>query len=417
MNRHLVTLTAGTFVTWTGQRITAVALPLVALYETGDAWTTGLVGGMAGLPLVTSAWWGRSLRGRLTSGRSLSLLLAVQVAGLVLVPIAAWVGSVTAPVLCIAGLITGACSALLSPAQRALTADLADGIGPGVGPKALSWQDFAHRVSMIFAPPLGAWLLITWGAEPLLWCEAAAVALTALALLTVPAAAATDRATGAADAAGRSAEPVTIRSVLTDPMLAVGIGLAGIGGLTWFGFTLGLALLGEQVGRPGELIAAGMSGYGVATVTVSLLLPVIINRVPRMPAILASWAIFGLSYLVLPVAAPNLAAIAVVSAVGGATMPLGIAALNALITERTTGERRRAAFTAETVLHSGGASVGLLVGGAVIGAFGAGSVLIVAGLFKIIAVIAAGCWLRLGATGSAGGERQLGVHVGRADVR
>ena len=188
---HLATLTATTFVTWTGQRITAVALPLVALDQTGDAWTTGLVGGFAGLPLLTSAWWGRRLRARLTSGRSLAILLAVQVLGLVLVPVAAATVGVGAVVLCATGLVTGTTSAMLAPAQRALTADLAElpGNGPDVGARALAWQDLAHRSSMIFAPPLGAWLLVVWGAEPLLWCEAAAVALSAVAMLTVPGAA------------------------------------------------------------------------------------------------------------------------------------------------------------------------------------------------------------------------------------
>nr|BFF20510.1 hypothetical protein GCM10025730_40310 [Promicromonospora thailandica] len=112
---HLVTLTVTTFVTWTGQRVTAVALPLVALEQTGDAWTTGLVGGIAGLPLLTSGWWGRRLRSRLTSGRALALLLAVQALGLTLVPVAAATTGVGAVVLCATGLVTGATSALLSP--------------------------------------------------------------------------------------------------------------------------------------------------------------------------------------------------------------------------------------------------------------------------------------------------------------
>lgn len=75
-------------------------------------------------------------------------------------------------------------------------------------------------------------------------------------------------------------------------------------------------------------------------------------------------------------------------------MPFGIAALNALIVERTTGAERRTAFTAETVLHSGGASAGLLVGGALIGAFGAGPVLVVTGLVQVVAAVVAALWLR-----------------------
>ncbi|MDR7384029.1 MFS transporter [Promicromonospora iranensis] len=393
---HLVTLTATTFVTWTGQRITAVALPLVALDQTGDAWTTGLVGGFAGLPLLTSAWWGRSLRSRLASGRALAVLLAVQVLGLAMVPVAAATVGVGAVVLCATGLVTGTTSAMLAPAQRALTADLAElpGNGPDVGARALAWQDLAHRSSMIFAPPLGAWLLVVWGAVPLLWCEAAAVALGAVAMLTVPAASAVER-TPSVEPDRRNEPAPSIRSVLRHhPDLAVGIGLAGIGGVTWFAFTLGLTLLGAELDRPGELVAAGMAGYGAATVGMSFVVPLVVHRVPRLPAIIVSWVMFGLAYLALPLVAPDLLAVALVSAVGGTTMPFGIAALNALIVDRTTGAERRTAFTAETVLHSGGASAGLLVGGAVIGAFGAGPVLVATGMVQVAAAVGAVLWLR-----------------------
>lgn len=432
---HLVTLTATTFVTWAGQRITAVALPLVALEQTGDAWTTGLVGGFAGLPLLTSAWWGRRLRSRLKSGRALAVLLGVQVLGLVLVPVAAASVGVGAVVLCASGLVTGATAAMLAPAQRALTADLAElpGNGPGVGARALAWQDLAHRSSMIFAPALGAWLLVVWGAEPLLWCEAAAVALSALAMLTVPAAhrdsnttpdeAASPHddveASPGLDQPGRQDAPdaaPSVRAVLrAHPDLAVGVGLAGIGGITWFAFTLGLALLGAELDRPGELIAAGMTGYGAATVGVSFVVPLVVHRVPRVPAIVVSWVMLGAAYLALPMAAPNLLAVGLVSAVGGLTMPFGIAALNALIVDRTTGAERRAAFTAETVLHSGGASAGLLVGGALIGAFGAGPVLVVTGLIQVVAALAAASWLR---AARAGQEPVLAPpHQGGARLR
>lgn len=431
---HLVTLTATTFVTWTGQRITAVALPLVALDQTGDAWTTGLVGGFAGLPLLTSAWWGRRLRARLTSGRSLAILLAVQVLGLVMVPVAAATVGVGAVVLCATGLVTGTTSAMLAPAQRALTADLAElpGNGPDVGARALAWQDLAHRSSMIFAPPLGAWLLVVWGAEPLLWCEAAAVALSAVAMLTVPGVSSrrsslsrpdevSTSSTDGEDSTGldkldQRGEPApSIRSVLRQhPDLAVGIWLAGIGGVTWFAFTLGLTLLGAELDRPGELVAAGMAGYGAATVGLSFVVPLVVHRVPRIPAIVVSWVVFGLAYLALPLAAPNLLAVALVSAVGGVTMPFGIAALNALIVDRTTGAERRTAFTAETVLHSGGASAGLLVGGALIGAFGAGPVLVVTGLVQVVAAVVAALWLRTRRVLAADGADQ--VRDGRGEL-
>jgi len=391
MRRPLLILTAITFLTWVGARVTAVALPLVALAETGEAWATGLVGGMSGLPLLTVGWWGRGLRERLVSGRALAVVMLVQVAGLAIVPLAALVGQVGAVSLCASGLVTGVAGALLGPAERALVADLADVGGPGGGAggaggtaaRWLAWQDLAHRVSMIFAPPLGAWLVVAWGAEPLLWCQAAVVLAAAAAMLGVPRA--DGRETGRGEAGRGEAAPTAVLAVLrAHPQVAVGIVAAGVGGLCWFGFTLGLAVLGVEHGMPGALIAAGMSGYGVTSVAASLAAPLLVDRLPRLATAVGTWAVLGLSFVALPAVVPSVAGVALVSAVGGLATPFGIAALNALISEQTSGPERRAAFTAETVLHSGGASLGLLVGGAVIGGVGAGPVLVVMGGVQVL---------------------------------
>ncbi|MFI8948812.1 MFS transporter [Streptomyces sp. NPDC053750] len=398
MRKPLLLLTVLTFLTWTGSRMTAVALPLVALAETGQAWVTGLVGGMAGLPLLTVGWWGRGLRDRLTSGRALSVVTAVHAAGLAVVPVAALTGQVGAAALCASGLVTGTAGALSGPAQRALVADLADFDGrpgaararPGGAAGAarwLAWQDLAHRVSMVFAPPLGAWLVTVWGAQPLLWCETSVFAVAALAVLAVPAAQA-GRPKGGDEPAAVT-RPASAMAVLRrHPQIAAGVLMAGVGGVCWFGFTLGLAILGVESGRPGALVAAGVSGYGIASVSASLLVPLLIDRLPRSTTMALSWAVLGAAFLALPVAAPNLAAIALVAGVGGAATPWGIAALNAVISEQTTGGERRAAFAAETVLHSGGASLGLLVGGAVIGWAGSGRVLAATGLIQMAAAAA-----------------------------
>lgn len=393
MRRALLTVVATTFVTWIGTRMTAVALPLVALAETGDAWTTGLVGGMAGLPLLTVGWWGRGIRDRLTSGPALGILMFGQATGLAIVPAATAAGLLGVAALCASGLLTGAAGALLGPAQRALISDLADaGAAEGAtsGPTAwLAWQDLAHRVSMIFAPPAGAWLVTTWGAEPLLWCETVIVALAALAMLSVPAAPAPAGSSVPADAspAGRST-PSVLAVLRSRPDVAAGIAMAGVGGISWFGFSLGLALLGVAHGTPGALIAAGMSGYGATSVLAAFLVPLLIERLPPMPTMATSWIVLGVTFTVLPAVAPDLLGIAAVAGVGGFAMPWGLAALNALIGERTAGADRRAAFTAQSVLHSGGVSLGLLVGGALIGWLGAGTVLVLTGALQVAVAIA-----------------------------
>ena len=398
MRRGLLLLTVITFVTWVGTRMTTVALPLVALEETGQAWTTGLVGGMAGLPLLTVGWWGRGLRDRLTGGRALAVVMGVNAAGLAVVPVASVMGQVGAVALCVSGLVTGVAGALLGPAERSLVSDLADehvARGGSTGPaKWLAWQDLAHRVSMIFAPPAGAWAVTVLGAGSLLWCQTAVVALAAIAFLGVPAGGTTHHEDlGGAQGEVTPGRPVSALAVLrSHPQVAAGVLMAGVGGVCWFGFSLGLAVLGVEYGMPGALIAAGMSGYGAASVAASLLVPMVIDRLPRMTAMLSSWIVLGAVFVALPLVVPSLAGIAVVAAVGGAAMPWCLAALNALISEQTHGPERRAAFTAQTVPHSGGASLGLLVGGALIGWAGSEAVLLATGLLQIAAAIGGAVW-------------------------
>lgn len=408
MRRPLTLLTLITFVTWIGTRMTAVALPLVALAETGQPWAVGLVGGMAGLPLLTVGWWGRRLRDRLNSGRALAVVMAVNAAGLAVVPLAALAGQVGAVWLCVSGLVTGTAGALLGPAERALVADLADehvARGGRTGSaRWLAWQDLAHRVSMIFAPPLGALLVVVWGTHPLLWCEALVVSGAALLMLAVPSA-----RPHRSDPGNGPVARVAVSAVLrAHRRIAAGIAMAGVGGICWFGFTLGLAVLGVEYHRPGALIAAGMSGYGTASVIASLLVPVAVDRLPRVPAMVISWAVLGAVFCLLPAVVPNLAGVAALSALAGAATPWGIAALNALISEQTSGAERRAAFTVETVLHSGGSSLGLLVGGALIGAAGAGPVMVATGLAQVLAAIGGALWTwRVGARSAGSGAAHL----------
>ena len=88
----------------------------------------------------------------------------------------------------------------------------------------------------------------------------------------------------------------------------------------------------------------------------------------------------GATFAVLPWVEGSLLALALVSAVGGFVVPFGLAAMNALIIEHTSGEERRTAFAAQHVAGSGGASVGMLTGGAVIALLGAETTMHVAGV-------------------------------------
>ena len=132
--------------------------------------------------------------------------------------------------------------------------------------------------------------------------------------------------------------------------------MAGIGWFCWFSFSLGLAILGVETGRPGQLVAAGMVGYGVGSLAGSVAASLLVTRLPRVPVMVSGWLVLGTTLVLLPGLAGSLLALAVASAVGGFAMPLGIAALNALITEHTRGADRRTAFAVQHVAINGGSS-------------------------------------------------------------
>ena len=365
-----------TFVSWLGLRMTEVALPLIALQQTGSVWATGLVAGSSGIALLTSPWWAARLRHRVTSGRALAVVLLVQVLGYVTVAVPATLGNLTIAHLCLGGLVVGSATSVAGPATRALLADIGDRIGPGAAVRALAWQDLAHRISMVAGPPVAAWVVTQHGAMPLMWADSIAVLLAAVLVSGVGGYAVRRGTDGTA--------PRRTREVLrAHPVVADGIAMAAVGWFWWFAFALGLAILGAETGRPGQLVAAGMAGYGIGSLAGSAATPLVATRLPRVPTMVCQWIVLGVLFGALPWLDGSLVVLALASAVGGFVIPFGIAALNALITEHTSGEERRTAFAAQHVAGSGGSSVGMLTGGAVIGVLGVQSTMHVAGVVLV----------------------------------
>lgn len=365
-----------TFVSWTGLRLTEIALPLIALQQTGSVWAMGLVAGSSGIALLTSPWWAARLRHRLTSGPALAVVLGAQALGHLTIAVAAALDAITVVYLCLSGLLVGAATAVAGPATRAALADLGDRLGPGVAVRALAWQDVAHRISMVVSPPVAAWVVTQHGAMPLMWADAIAVGLAALLVLRVGRYALRHSAV--------EAVPRRAREVLrAHPVVADGLIMAAVGWFWWFAFALGLAVLGVETGRPGQLVAAGMAGYGIGSLAGAITAPLVVMRLPRVPTMITGWIALGATFTSLPWLDGSLVALALACAAGGFVTPLGTAALNALITEQTSGPDRRTAFAAQQVAGSGGASVGMLSGGAVIAVLGAETTMHVAGLILI----------------------------------
>ncbi|GAB2652120.1 MFS transporter [Kribbella swartbergensis] len=350
-------------------RIAQVALPLVILDETGSVAATGLVGGASGVPVLLSPWWARKARQWVDSGPRLAVVAAFTAIALATVPTAAALGRLTPELLVVSGLLLGCGEALSNPGRSALLADTGDRWGEGKAVVLLTWQDGLRRIGMMVGPVIGAFAVSTGFTNGLLWVESVTVVAAGLLACTVKA----ERAPEG------TATPSIRASLKGRPDVLYGWIARGTGCVTWFAFTLGLSVIGAQRGEPGVYLAAGMTGYGVGSIIGTAISLAVVRRLPPVPLAAVSWACMGLCWAGMGLWT-TLPAIAVLGAVSGVTVVLGIAAISVLITQSSQGAERRALLSGQTVVVNAGSSAGMLAGGPIIAAAGAEPTLIGAGL-------------------------------------
>ncbi|MET9312571.1 MFS transporter [Kribbella sp. NPDC003505] len=350
-------------------RIAQVALPLVILRETGSVAATGLVAGAAGVPVLLSPWWARRARQWVDSGPRLAVVALVSAIALASVPAAAGSGILSPEWLILSGLLLGCGDALSNPGRSALLADTGDRWGDGRAVQLLTWQDGLRRFGMLIGPTVGALAISTGLTNGLLWIEAASVAGGGL----LACAARSDRAPEGL------VTPSIRGSLRGRTEVAYGWVVRGTGCVTWFAFTLGLSVVGEERGQPGVYLAAGMTGYGVGSLVGTAVSLAVVRRTRPTVAASLAWAWSGLCWVGMGVwTTPPV--VAVMGALSGVTVVIGIAAISVLITRTSAGAERRALLSGQSVVVSAGSAAGMLVGGPIIGAVGAELALIGSGL-------------------------------------
>ncbi|MFI7068179.1 MFS transporter [Kribbella sp. NPDC050124] len=354
-------------------RFTQVALPLVVLHETGSVAATGLVGGASGVPVLLSPWWARRARQWVDSGPRLAVVAAIQALALASVPATAMLGLLTPGLLVVSGLLLGCGEALSTPGRSALLADTGDRWGEGKAVVLLTWQDGLRRVGMMVGPVIGAFAVSTGLTNGLLWVEAVGVLAAGLLACTVKAERAPER----------TATPSIRASLKTRPDVLYGWIVRGTGCVTWFAFTLGLSVIGAQRGEPGVYLAAGMTGYGVGSVIGTAISLAVVRRLPPVPLAAGAWGFMGFCWAGMGLwTQPPF--IALMGALSGISVVLGIAAISVVITRTSAGAERRALLSGQTVVVNAGSSAGMLAGGPIIAAAGAEHTLIGAGLLTTL---------------------------------
>ncbi|MEU8226720.1 MFS transporter [Kribbella sp. NPDC048915] len=382
-------------------RFSQVALPLVILRETSSVAATGLVAGAAGIPVLLSPWWARKARQWVDSGPRLALVALISAIALALVPAAAEAGVLTPELLIVSGLLLGCGDALANPGRSALLADTGDRWGDGRAVQLLTWQDGLRRLGMLIGPSIGALAVSTGLTNGLLWIEAAAVAGAGALACTV-------RSERAPDGA---VTPSIRDSLRGRTEVAYGWLVRGTGCVTWFAFTLGLSVIGEQRGQPGVYLAAGMTGYGVGSLVGTAISLAVVRRTDPVATAALAWGWSGLCWVGMGLWTTPFV-VAVMGALSGLTVVIGIAAISVLITRSSAGAERRALLSGQTVVVNAGSAAGMLAGGPIIAAVGAEHSLIGAGL--VTAVVALLILLRSRTRRCHTSPHAEDHHVGRA---
>jgi len=377
--RVAVLLLSGIALTDLAFRVAQVAVPLVVLAETGSAAATGLAAGATGIPVLLSPWWARRARQRVRTARRVALLYVGEAAALAVVPAAAALHGLTWPVLLVSGLALGCVEALSGPGRNGLLADLGDRLGEDRALGLLTVRDFFRRVGMVTGPALGGVVVAAGGGLVLLWAEVAAVLVSAALASLV-------RAT-AGPAPRNEPAPTIWHAVRTRPDVLAGWVTRGTGCAMWFGFTLGLSLLGAERGRDGIYLATAMTAYGVGSLVGTTLAVPLLRRLPVLPTIVAAWTVTGAAWVAMGLWSTQVV-IALASVAAGVVVSVGNAGVTAQITRASVGADRRTLLAGQSVVVNASSSGGLLVGGAVLALLGPEHTLVVTG--ALTAVVSVG---------------------------
>jgi MFS family permease len=388
--RTAVLLQASSFIDQYGWRIAQIALPVVAVRQTGSVSDAGIVAAAAGIPSFTAPWWARRPRLWAHSARRIAAVYALCGAVSAVLPLAAATHEMLPALLAVVGCAIGTLGTLATPSHSALIADLGDRMRTNGAARMLTWKDSGQRASMLLGPVTAAALIGACSPTVVLAADSVSYLLAASLLVcagspqrsrTLPT---PQRSPRQPPAPGNIPAPAPrIRDTLTGHSeVCVGWLIRGTGCFGWFAFSLGLPLLGTG------LAATAFAAYGAAGL---LAAPAAAHASgTRRPARLAAagWFCGGTAFVLLGAVPTRLGALAA-GTLAGLTVPIGNAAVTAALTRAHNGEMRRTALAGQESVIAGASTAGLTIGATVIGALGPRTTLMVTGAaIAAVAVLA-----------------------------
>ena len=422
IDRALVRLLAGEFVSSIGDWLYLVALLVVVYQRSGDPVLLGIVGAARVLPYVVLSVPAGIAADRFD--RRLVLLVTDLARGVIMLGLAALV-AVDGPLWSIVALaVLATCfSSFFGPTIGAFLPSLV-GDESRLGPANSAWATL-DKLAFIVGPAIGGIIIAASGLALAFLLNALSFAFVAFVLWRLPGrpavaagtastTAASDRATPGAEVAGNGASPTNVRRSLDAQVRPiVGLGLLNVVGSFAFGglSVLTVILAGSAFGTGESATGYLNAAIGVGGVLGALAAGALILR-PRLAPLLIGGAILvGLGFTALGAAdalLPALVAMTVASAGSLLVEVVDATIFQRVVPDEIRGRTLGAVATVSTLAYATGA----FAVPALSGSFGAGPVLAVSGAAVVVASIVGATLVGAAGTRTAGPDDALLRHVG-----
>jgi predicted MFS family arabinose efflux permease len=366
-----------------GTQMTMLALPWLVLTTTGSATRAGVLFAVQVLPMALLGFAGGEVIGRFGARRTMIVADAARAAVIALVPLLSILDLLGFGVLLVIVTAAGVLGVPYFAAQRVLAADLA-----GPDPKALvranSLLEGGFNVAALAGPAIGGVLISLFGAEQVLWFDAATLTFSCLLLWRLVPGGQRPAEAGTGPHGGVLAG---VRALYGDDFLRPAMATS-----VTFGFLLrilGIALpllAFQRFGGDARVGGLLLAGFGAGALVGSLASYLVASRLApaRLMGVSVVQLVVPLWVLLAPAPVPLLVLALAVSA---AALPMSNAPFFTILATRFPDEIRARVMQSVITISSIAGPLGFLAGGVAIDRAGLTTTLLaVAALASLAAV-------------------------------
>lgn len=382
--RQLGALLAANGASWTGSRISGIAVPWFVLTTTGSAVQTGVVVAAQMGPYVISQALSGPFIDRVGPRRVVMIADLVVAAGVALIPLLYGLDLLTFPLLLSILALIGMADGPSNSAKGIFVPEVAAQAGVPLE-RVTGLVGTVERTATVIGPALAGILVASWGAATSLWITAGLELLGGL--LVVVFLPKRDR---------RPSERGSYRRELregasflkNDRLLMSMYGMITVTNLIDTGmFSVLIPVWAQQTGHGPTAIGLLASSLSGAAIVSSLLASAFGDRIPRRPAYLLGFILGGIPRFIILASAVPLGWIVVVHALTGFAVGFLNPIIGAILFERVPAELLGRVRTLGGSLAWAGIPFGGVIGGALIAAIGLSPAFLVFGFVHLLAVV------------------------------